>query len=163
MQYKQITTSLILLLLCISSAYSQKYLVLDKYGKKRIKLSVGDEIYFKQKNNKVLFHDYLLALKDTTVILGEANLEYPIKDFESFYFPNKGMRFLGLGSNTIGFGFLFAASVYPLVSEPAYSQSESAILGGSFVALGQLLRFFRWKKFKLRKNSRIRILDTTFR
>ncbi len=145
------------------SAVSQKLLVLDNYGKKRIKLEVGDEIYFKQVDNPNRYNDYIIALRDSSLVISTRNLEMQLKEFNTFYFPNNATRFLSMGTGFIGGGFLFAAAVEPLVSENYYDRGESAIIGASFLASSLIFQAFKWKKFKLNKKRRIRIIDTTFR
>jgi len=144
-------------------AQAQKLLVMDNYGKKRIKLNVGDEIFFKQIENPTRYNDYIIALRDSSLVLSTRNLEMQLKEFDSFYFPNSFARFLSVGTGFIGGGFLFAAAVEPLVGENYYDRKESAIIGATFLASSLILQAFKWKKFKLNKKRRIRVIDTTFR
>ena len=150
-------------LLVCQETFSQKFLVLDNYGKKRIKLNVGDDLYFKQVGNPTRYHDYIVGLKDSSLVLSTRNIEMELKEFDKFYFPNHTTRFLSVGTGFIAGGFLFAAAVEPLIGENSYDQQESAIIGSSFLVGSLVFQLFKWKKFKVRKNSRVRIIDTTFR
>jgi len=138
-------------------------MLLDKYGTKRTKLFAGDDIIFKQKDNPTRFNDYIWQLKDTSLVLGSVQLEMPLSDFDSFYFQRNGILFVSAGSNYIAGGFLFAAAVEPLISDAQYSAQESALIGASFFAFAQLLKLFKWKKFKIGKRGRARIINTSFR
>jgi len=160
---KNLVSYIIVFLITVFSVSAQKLLVLDRYNKNRIKLNEGDEIFFKQIDNPTRYNDYIVSLRDSSLVLSTRNLEMELKEFDSFYFPNTTARFLGMGTGFIGGGFLFAAAVEPLVSENFYDQRESAIIGASFMATALILQAFKWKKFKLNKRSRIRIIDTTFR
>ncbi|MBX2842358.1 MAG: hypothetical protein KTR26_11335 [Flammeovirgaceae bacterium] len=154
---------LFLFLVNISGAFAQKFLVLDKYGKKRIKLSVGDEIYFKQKDNKSLYHDYIRFLGDSTVTIASRDIEMQMDEFDAFYFKNEAAIYASTGTAFIGGGFLFASIVHPLVSKPFYNQEESLYIGATFIATSLIFKALKWKKFKVKKNARVRVLDTTFR
>lgn len=154
---------LFLFLVNISGAYAQKFLVLDKYGKKRIKLSVGDEIYFKQKENKSLYHDYIRGFGDSTITIASRDIEMEMDEFDAFYFKNHAAIYASTGTAFIGGGFLFASLVHPLVSNPFYNQQESLVIGATFIGTSLIFKALKWKKFKVNKNARVRVLDTTFR
>lgn len=143
---------------------AQKYLILDRYTTKRTKLQEGDEIWFRQIEDKTRFHDYIGQLKDSSLMLGASRIEMPLSNFQTFYFPNHLLRSVSAQTNFVAGGFLFAAAIEPLVGGGEfYSASEAAIIGASFFVLGQTLKLFRWKKFRVTKNARVRIVDTTFR
>ena len=151
------------LLILSQALFAQKFLVLDKYGTKRTKLIEGDQIYFKQLNNKALFRDYIGTLKDTSLILQSTQFEMPLNEFDSFYFRRDGLMYLSYSTHIMTGGFLFAAAMHPLISNAQYDAKESAIIGVSFFAFGQILKLFKWNKFRINKNGRVRIIDTTFR
>jgi len=163
---KKFLASASLLTLCLLNVLpetlAQRYLVLDRYGKKRIRIYPGDEIWFRQKDNKTFFHDYVHALTDSSIYLGSVGYELPLSEFETFYFPNTLMRTLESGNYSIAGGFLFAAAVEPLVGNARYDAQESATIGSGALALGLFSRLFRWKKFKINKNSRIRVLSSDY-
>jgi hypothetical protein len=162
-----LTIKIIALLFLLTPPFygvAQKYLVLDHYGLNRTLLKEGDEIYFRQKGNKTWYKDKILALKDTSLILEEAQMEIAINQFDQFKFRRSGVRLLASGADLFAGGFLFSAAVYPLVGDPNYSQSESTIIGISSLALGQIVRRFKWKKYKLQhENTRIKIVNTSFK
>lgn len=153
-----------LLLFSVSSALqAQKYLVIDRYGPKRIKLKEGDLIRFRQKGNKTYYRDVILALKDSTVVLEKAGLELPLSDFASFRFPNSLALAATGGGGFVGTGFLISSAVYPAIEDPQYDQKESAVIGASFLGLATLGYLARWKTYRIGKRARVRIVDTTFR
>jgi hypothetical protein len=140
----------------------QKYLVLDKYSLNRIYLAEGDAIRFRLKGEKTIFNDHIEELndKDSTIFLAGAKIGIPTQEFAQFYFDRKWLNFMRAGLGFIGGGFLFSAAVHPLIGQNAnYEPKEQAIIGASALVLGQTTRFFRTKRFKINKNSRIRILD----
>ncbi|GAB4327314.1 MAG: hypothetical protein OHK0038_00950 [Flammeovirgaceae bacterium] len=153
-----------LLLVFSFNASAQKYLVLDNYGLNRTLLKVGDDINFRQKGNKTWYKDKILALKDTSLILEEAQMEIALSQLSQIRFRRGSVKVLASGTDLLAGGFLFSAAVYPLVGEPNYSQQESTIIGLTSLALGQVVRRFKWKKYKLiNQNTRIQIIDTSFK
>ncbi len=153
----------LLFLLIAPSVIAQKFLVIDRYGLKQERLQVGDKIKFKQVGNPAVFTDYIVFLKDTTLIIATDNFEIPLNDFETFYFQRGVPTFLQYSGMFVGGGFLFASAVYPLVSDAQYDQRESFIIGASFLVMSQAVRFFKWKKYRMNRRARVRIIDTTFR
>lgn len=139
----------------------QKYLVLDKYSPARVYLAVGDPIRFRLKKDNLIFNDYIaeLNLQDSSIMLVDARMKIYLREFDTFYFDRRWTNLVRGGLNFIGGGFLFSAAVHPLVGNALYDPKEQAIIGLSAVALGQTTKFFRIRKFKIDKNSRIQILD----
>lgn len=139
----------------------QKYLVLDKYSPSRLYLAVGDPIRFRLKKDSFIFNDYIeeLNLQDSSIMLVDARMKIYLREFDTFYFDRRWTGFVRVGLNFIGGGFLFSAAVHPLVGNSFYDPREQAIIGLTAVALGQTTKFFRIRKFKIDRNSRIQILD----
>ncbi len=162
---KQIIWILLLLTTCLCSgkAIAQKYLIVDKYGTKRIKLKEGDAIRFRQKNNPTWYKDVILELKDTSLVLQDAAMEIPVSDFSELRFPSTGSLLLMGSTGFMATGFLVSAAVHPLVKDAQYDQKESAIIGASFLGAGLIGSIFRWNKYKIGKRARVRIVDTTFK
>ena len=144
-----------LLLLCYSSVSAQQYLVLDRYGRTRVKVPMGSEIIFKLKGDKRKHQSRIVAVADSVVIMGDLDIYLKFDDFETFYFHRPHWKALRYGTLIPAAGFLIGAAVHPLVSNAFYDQQDSAIIGLGFLALGQSFRLFEWKKFKVNKNARI--------
>lgn len=153
-------------LLCLCQpilAQNQKFLVIDRYGMKRIKFAEGDKIWFSlKKDGKYRYKDVIGELRDSTMYLAKRKTFIKLSEISAFYFTNGFSLWFTGGSYFVGTGFLFSAAVHPLISNAQYDQKESAIIGASFLALGQLVRLFRRRKFKVTDNTRIRILDLSF-
>ena len=134
---------------------AQQYLVLDRYGKTRVKLPMGSEVTFTLKGDKRKYQSRIVAVADSVVILGDLDIYLKFDDFETFYFHRAHWKALRYGTLIPATGFLIGAAVHPLVSNPFYDQQDSALIGLGFLALGQSFRLFEWKKFKVSKNARI--------
>ena len=142
---------------------TQKVLVLDRYGTKRIKLIEGDRIWFSlKKDSKVRYKDYIAQLNDSTITLANRKTKIKLSEISALYFTNGIMTWLNAGSYFVGGGFLISAAVHPLVGDAQYDQTEAAIIGASFIAISQITRFLKRKKYKINSNTRIRILDLSF-
>ena len=116
---------------------------------------MGSEVTFTLKGDKHKHTNRLAGLVDSIVIMGNNDIYLHLEDFEAFYFRRDHWKALRYGTMVPATGFLIAAAVHPLVSNPFYDQSESAYIGLAFLALGQSFRLLEWKKFRLSKNSRI--------
>ncbi len=142
-------------LMVCSTLVAQQYLVLDRFGKIRVKIPIGTELTFTLKGDNRK-HQYRLAgLADSVVILGNNDIYLRLDDFETFYFHRNHWRVLRYGTLFPATGFLIGAAVYPLISNPFYDQEQSLIIGLGFLALGQSFRLLEWKKFRVSKNARV--------
>ena len=144
-----------LLLLGSLQAAAQQYLVLDRYGTKRIRIPLGSEVYFKLKGDNRKHKNRIVQLTDSIVVMGNYDIYLKLSDFDSFYFHRKFWRNLRHGTLVPAAGFLIGAAVHPTIEEPFYDQKESAFIGLGFIALGQSFRLLEWQRFKINKNSRI--------
>lgn len=137
---------------------AQKFLVLDRYGTKRLKLREGDKIRFKQKMNNVIFNDHIALLKDTSLHIATSHLEIPLSDFHRLYFRRNIPHYIQKSTLYMGVGFLFSG----LISFGV--RREDGILAGTgFLLISQSMHFFKWRKYNFNRRARIRIIDTTFR
>ncbi|GJM27953.1 MAG: hypothetical protein DHS20C17_05880 [Cyclobacteriaceae bacterium] len=134
---------------------AQQYLVLDRYGRNRVRIPLGSEVTFKLKGDDRKHSSRLVGLADSVVIMGNNDIYLHLRDFEVFYFHRSHWKALRYGTMIPAAGFLIGAAVYPLVSDPFYDQEDSALIGLGFLALGQSFRLLEWKKFKVNKNARI--------
>ena len=146
------------------SAYSQKVLIADRYTTKRIKLYEGDPIWFKLKGeDQIRTRDAIEELRDTTIVLQNKNHAISIYEIESLYFHRKFFKEFAPKLGYVGGGFLFSALVHPLIPNARYDREEAAIIGGSAMAAGQASKLFDRKRYKINKNTRIRIIDLSFK
>ncbi len=137
--------------------------MLDKYGKKRIKLQEGDNVIYTLKSESYRFYDHIRSLKDSTVLFTNQPYELRLDEFDTFYFK-RNISSIRKGLSFISVGFLATSLIDISIKDlENYNARDGFIIGGSLFAIGQLLRAIQWKKFKLRSNARIRILDTTFK
>jgi len=143
--------------LCCSNLSAQKYLVLDHYGKNRVRIPLGSELTFTLLGDKRKHRSRLVGLVDSVVIMGNNDIYLRLDDFDAFYFHRNHWRSLRYGTLVPAAGFLIGAAVYPLVSNPFYDQQESAFIGLAFLALGQSFRLLEWKKFRVSKKARARV------
>ncbi len=138
-----------------SQLNAQQYLVLDRYGKTRVKVPMGSEIIFKLKGDKRKHQSRIVGIADSVVIMGDRDIYLRLDDFETFYFHRNHWKALRYGTLIPATGFLIGAAVHPLVSNPFYDAQESAFIGLGFLAVGQSFRLLEWKKFKVTKNARV--------
>lgn len=148
------------LLLWTQQVVAQRYLVLDKYSHSRIKLMVGDDVRFRLKGSRAVFNDVIVSLGDSSLFVAGFQEPIYLREFDKFYFPRNGAQFISAGTAFMGSGFLFAAAVEPLVPNNVYDRRESAYLGGFFMGTSLLTRLIKTKKFKVNRNTRVRIIET---
>lgn len=152
---RRLTTVLIFIMFIGGGLAAQDYLVLDRYGRKRIRIPLGSQVTFKLKGDDRRHSSYLVQLLDSVVVMGNHDIYLRLDDFDSFYFHRKHWRSLRYGMMIPAAGFLISAAVHPLVSTPFYDQGEAAVTGLALLGICQSFRVWEWKKFRLRKNSRI--------
>jgi len=155
------------LMLIFQTGYAQlnlKYLVIDRYGMNQIKLAKGDKVWFSIKGEKTKYKDVISELSeaDSSIVLAKRKTKIKLSEISHFYFYRPGMIWLAGGTSFIGTGFAISSAVHPLVGNAQYSQKEHAILGASFLAIGQVARLFIRKKYVVTKNTRVRIMDLSF-
>ena len=144
------------------SASAQKYLVLDKYGIKRIKIKEGEGLMFRHKESGKIYRDRILQLGDSTLRLEKLDYEIKLSEIDRVYFERGATRALSSGFAVLGTGFLLSSGIGKLTDAQGYSPEEHLWLGLGFMALSRAVLLFRFRKFRINKNGRIRILDLTF-
>ncbi len=136
------------------------HVVVDAYGKKRHRFLIGDDMVFKLKGDRTRYRREIIALGDSLIHFREMRVPVALSKIECVYTPRKGAQIMKTGFTTMGLGFLAAAAVHPLVKNAQYDATESAIIGGSFIALAQFARLFIMKKHRFKnQKSRIRVMD----
>ncbi len=152
------TIRLLCLAICLMvnfQSWAQEYLVLDRYGNKRIRIPLGSQVHFKLKGDKRMHSSRLAQLTDSVVVLGNHDIYLTLEDFDSFYFYRPHWRALRKGAMIPAWGFLLSAAVHPLVDNAFYDQKESAYLGFAFLGIAQSFRLLEWKRFRINRRSRI--------
>src|SRR5210317_1217776 len=84
-------------MMCWSDLNAQQYLVLDRYGKTRVKIPMGSEITFKLRGDKRKHRSRLIGLADSVVIMGDHDIYLRLEDFETFYFYRPHWKVLRYG------------------------------------------------------------------
>ena len=151
----RVTLVTLLLFGLYEEANAQQYLVLDRYGTKRIRLPLGSEVTYSLKGDDRIYRNYITQLTDSIVIMGNNDVYLKLDEFDSFYFDRALWTRLRQGTTVIAAGFFVSAAVHPLVDDPFYDQSESAVIGLFALGIGQSFRLLERKRFRLKKNSRI--------
>lgn len=153
----------LLLLMCFQASYGQKYLLIDNYGNTRWKLEPGDEIMFRTVGSPYKNTDIIKELQDSIVVFLYSGAYVHVNEFEKIYKARHLLKTLTAASYFPAIGFLFSGLIaYPLVSNPLYDPNDAVYLGVGFLVFGQSLRPFHYKKFKIGKNARIRVMDNSF-
>lgn len=148
----------------LSAAQAQTYLVLDRYTPRRTKIALGEEIHYRLKGQPGTFHDVLGGFVDSDTLLMAGRKAYiGLEDVSEFRFDRGWPRAIRGGTYFVGLGFLISALVQPAIPAAQYSREEHFVLSGSFLVMGQITRPLDWKRFRLGKRGRARIIDTTFR
>ena len=132
----------------------QKYLVLDRYGTKKIRIYPGEQVVFKLRDQGIKQQAVITKLGDSTIVLA-GDVYLSLNEFDTFYFDRPRLRGLRNSSWVLVAGFLIAAAVEPLVEEAFYDPGESVMIALGITAVAQSTRLYQWKKFKLNKRSRI--------
>lgn len=145
-----------------SQAQNQKFLVLDRYTTKRIKLYEGDALWIKLKNEDFRMKDYIKELKDSTLVLGKRDMEIQLSNIEDFYFHRSGWKAATASLSYVGGGFLFSAAIHPLIRDAQYIRKDAAIIGLTSVAFAQIARLFHRKRYHVGPNTRVRIIEVRF-
>jgi hypothetical protein len=132
-----------------------RYVVVERFGGKRLRLVEGDELHFKLKGQSALYNDVITGFRDSLIFIS-SGIRINTKDISSVYKLRKSWKAIRIGMQTVGAGFIIFPSLAYFTSRNKYSPKESIIIGSSMIALSQFLRFIpRWKKYKMDKNSRI--------
>jgi len=119
----------------------------------------GDEFHFKLKGEEALFNDVILGFRDSTIIIS-SGLRISTKDISQVYMPRNSVTTLRVGLQSVGIGFIVFPTLAYLTSKNKYSPKESIIIGVTMILSSQLVRLLpKWKKYKMRNNSRIWIVE----
>ncbi len=151
---------LISLGLCCSESSGQRYLAIDKSGISKQQIKIGDDFHFKQLGNPVLYNAVIIGLGDTVIYIGpkEVPVSVPLSEIDLIYVARKWPKTVSLASSFVGGWFLIAGLAEAIADTGNYSAKGAAIIGISLIAVSQLVRLFKWKKYGSKKN-RFRILE----
>lgn len=159
---KKLLCSLTLLFTALFHLEAQdRFLLLDRYGKRQIKLTPGDDVRFSTREHpKTRYHDLILGLGDSSMYLQKLRTAVPLKAVRAFYFRRTGWKGIRKGSYLAGTGFLLAAATQP--NTQFFHAGESLVIGTTILAFGQLTRLWDWKVFRIGKRGRARVMDLRF-
>lgn len=141
----------------------QKYLVLDKPGRtKRIRYYKGSEIVFKLKGDRIMYSDPITEITDSTITI--FNTPVYIRDIDKIFIYHEGW-FIRQGSVMFplaGALYLVMAALNPAVSGGKAFQisTGTAIVSGSLIGGGLLLKAFARKGHKIGKRKRLSVMNT---
>ncbi|TAD95739.1 MAG: hypothetical protein EAZ97_14950 [Bacteroidetes bacterium] len=152
----------IVFLAFFSESFGQKYLMLDHYSTKRIRIYVGDQMYFKLQNDPTLYNDFLVALGDSTIFVSQVKEPISLSQISAIYFPLKLRKVAPMFTN-LGILALISAAVGTQMKEKFFDPKDNAITGLALIGTAQILKLFKWKKFFIvQGKSRIRVMDMNF-
>ena len=150
-----------LLILSMTGAHSQEFLVLEKTGtKKRHEYYSGDEIIFKLNDEDGFRSDEILSFQNAAIIFESGSV--PLKDIEKVSLSNKSSPWKGIGGSLIvaGLGYMLIDLFNKTISSgDVYIDEKVARSAGILVASGFLLKAVGNKRVSLKKNWRLRIVD----
>ena len=118
----------------------------------------GDDFHFKQFGNPVLYNAKISGLGDTVVLISIKEIPVPLSQIEVIYVRKKWPKPTSIAVSSVGGWFLIASFAEVIADTGNYSAGATAIIGISLVAVGQLIRLFKWKKYGSNKYQ-IRIVD----
>ena len=141
-------------------AVAQKFLILDAYGYKRIKLYVGNQIIFRTHDTPARYSGIITELLDSAMMVSGFDTPIPLSEVHTIYFQRKFITISRAGLGVFAIGYSGAALLHPIYPNAQYDAKESLIIGASSFVLSQFLRIFKWRKFTIKaQRRRIRILD----
>jgi len=172
---KRLSILILLIFLFSSFCFSQKYLILEKFGnvKSRTTFKIGDEIVFGLKNYKTLSVGIIENISDSSIVFINKD-KVPINEI-SLVIVAKGnnQRFrnstlLKETSKTILKEVAFSTLYYSLIIgglsafETNYSDNNirtNIIVAGTMIPLTSLIHLFRFRKYKIGNKWHLKILD----
>lgn len=161
MSSSRIIYTFLIVLFFLVNAHAQIFLQLEKYNKTKVyKLAPGS--IFECKLHKYPEHwqnytiDRIIPEEKALIMNGEI---FSLSDFSEVRIRNKWAK--GLARKLYQFGFVWFTYAGILAITGDYEiRKDTFIIGGTSISLGLLVeKIFATKKFKIGKNSRLRIID----
>lgn len=148
------------LLLFSLEVLGQKYLLMDKIGgKQRREYYPGEELTFRLKGENHYNTVTIKDLQDSLIILDEG-----VININEIHTIKRNRRSLTPKLRVAGVGLILIDQINSVVvsGEPFVLSSGVLIAGGSLVAISYIIDLSRKRKFKIRGNRRLKIIDVGF-
>ena len=144
----------------VHSLVAQKYLQLDKYGIRKEQLRAGDPIRFKLIGGSEIYVDEIAEIEDSLLYLRVKAYALPVNQIEIIYLKRASVKNITQTATFLAFWFLVAGAVEWYGDYENFNEATAGVIGASMLGLGQGVKLFRWKKYRVTKNARLRILET---
>ncbi len=138
---------------------AQKYLQLDKHGFQKEKLSLGDPIRFKLVSGPEIYVDEIGEISDSSVYLKKKEYPLPVNQIEIIFMRRSSVKTITQTSTYLAFWFLVAGAVEWAGDYGNYDATAAGILGAALLGIGQGVKVFRWKRYRITKNARLTVKE----
>ena len=156
------TIGLILLLGLTHSLFGQKFLQIEKYGSAKVKkYYIGDDLNFQLVGDKTWYTGTIqdLIIDDDIIILADRYVR--LEDIRTLRKYRDWSQSLGNKLFVFAGSWLFFSAAGALFAGWELKW-DTAIIAGSALATGWIIKkFFKYKKYKIGKKRRLRMLDIT--
>ncbi len=162
----QLTLTSLILLLCLPLA-GQRVLQIEKYGSpKTKKIFIGDEITYRLKNQED-YHTIVIEdiLVDQNLLVGKDRYVH-VPDINSLRRDVTWARPMGRSLFLFGTGwsgFAFVGTLTDGNPDTQYRWSDAVVTGSAYLLALTLPKLFVYKKTRIGKRRRLRVLDLTFK
>jgi hypothetical protein len=138
----------------------QKLLVLERAGTvKNFKYKVGDDIVVESSHGNQVFSGPLTEIKDNSVVIKYYN-EVSIHEIAGVYRQRTILRIFSGASISSGIFYFSLDGVNRIINNDSPVIPESTIIAsGILIGSGFLMKTFVKRKFDLKKNWRLKILN----
>lgn len=157
-----------LLLLCACTVLSaQKILQIERYGKPQSeRFFIGDMLTYQLRGDDFFREGYIedFRVSDSLIVFGDRYVK--VDEIEMLRFPRQWSRVAGTSLMVFGGAWSgFALVGYATDKDPDTQYStRDAVISGAAVATGfGLQKLFPFKKVRLGKRARLRLLDLRFK
>jgi len=163
-----ILTSTILFFLLTGNLFAQNVLMLEKTGSnKRTFFKSGDEIRYKLENEDHFRRDYIVSLKDSSIVFHYNKIdidEIEVVDISKKDFIKVNLKKIGtLLQVSGGFYILLDQFNKTVVQGKEWEFEEDVwITGAVLVAAGTAIKFLHPRKFKVGRKYKLRIININY-
>ncbi len=144
----------------------QKVLQIERYGSPVTqKLFIGDALTYRMEGDELWYDGYIedILVEEKIVLLGQRYL--PLDTIAALRWDRTGPRVIGASLLVFGAGWTGSALIGKLTDgdpDTEYNARDAAI-GGTSMLLGLgIPRLFRYKKIRMGRRFRLRLLDLNF-
>jgi len=163
-----ILTSTILFFLLTGNLFAQNVLMLEKTGSnKRTFFKSGDEIRYKLENEDHFRRDYIVSLKDSSIVFHYNKIdidEIEVVDISKKDFIKVNLKKIGtLLQVSGGFYILLDQFNKTVVQGKEWEFEEDVwITGAVLVVAGTAIKFLHPRKFKVGRKYKLRIININY-